>query len=55
MPLSALQHADVDFCLPVNDISAELIELVGQAERKTPHDAPEWVSKESQLAEEEVN
>ncbi|WP_162997702.1 chemotaxis protein CheB [Pseudomonas sp. LTJR-52] len=45
IPLSAPQYANVDFCLPVNDISAKLIGPGGQGEGKVTHDVPEPVSQ----------
>jgi two-component system chemotaxis response regulator CheB len=52
MPLSALQYAKVNFCLPITEILAKLIDLASQPESKAPTDVPEWISMESHLSEE---
>jgi two-component system chemotaxis response regulator CheB len=46
MPRSALQHVDVDYCLPLTDIPELLARLVGTAEARARPPVPEEVLRE---------
>lgn len=51
MPMSALQQVDVDFCLPVSQLSQKLVELAREPSTTYLDVPPSWIGVEEQLLE----
>jgi two-component system chemotaxis response regulator CheB len=55
MPTSAMRFATIDHCVPLADVSALLMRLVGEAPGEAPSDVPAYVEVESNIAEQKMN
>lgn len=51
MPMSALQQVDVDFCLPVSQLSQKLAKLAREPSTASLDVPPSWIGVEEQLLE----
>ncbi|WP_034349237.1 chemotaxis protein CheB [Noviherbaspirillum massiliense] len=50
MPLSAIEHVDVDYCLPLYGIAETLVKLTAQAAPPEPGDVPGAIPEENRIA-----
>jgi two-component system, chemotaxis family, protein-glutamate methylesterase/glutaminase len=54
MPISALAHVDVDYCVPVVEIPNLLVKLTGEPSREGAYDVPEEIEIEVRIAKEGI-